>query len=278
MHRSGTSAATRVLNLMGLATCMPSDLIKSRGGNERGYWESGSLARFDDALLNKIGCAWWCPPGPTELAEALERQSEERVRGAKIFRTVHPAGPWVWKDPRLCLLSLWWRDTLHEDPVTVLTVRDPMESTRSLLKHSRFDLEWGLALWERYLRAALGALIGRPVFVWRYSDLLNYSDGITRQATAFLTHQGYPVLPGGEDAIAAFLDPRLRHQTHADDDGRPLTRAQRELELILDGLVGPHDALYPPALPDESASTGKLLAWHRKRFQLAHRARPLRHI
>jgi hypothetical protein len=255
---------------------MPSDLIKSHGGNERGYWESASLARFDDALLNKAGCAWWCPPGPAELTEVLEQQLEERARGAEIFRAVHPARPWVWKDPRLCLLSLWWRGTLREEPVTVLTLRDPMESTRSLLKHSRFDVEWGLALWERYLRTALGALIGRPVFVWRYSDLLSEPDGITRQATAFLTDKGYPVLPGGEAAITAFLDPRLHHQTHADYEGRPLTRAQHELRLILDGLVGPHDAFYPPALPDESASTAKLLDWHRKRFQQAHRAKMLR--
>jgi len=107
MHRSGTSAATRVLNLMGLATCMPSDLIKSRGGNERGYWEE----RIPRTLQRRAAKQGWLRlVVPARAGGATPRPWSSSWRrepaGAEIFRTVHPSRPWVWKDPRLCLLSV----------------------------------------------------------------------------------------------------------------------------------------------------------------------------
>jgi hypothetical protein len=55
MHRSGTSATTRVLNLFGLSLCEEKDLWLSLPGNETGYWESSSLSRFNERLLTAAG-------------------------------------------------------------------------------------------------------------------------------------------------------------------------------------------------------------------------------
>src|ERR1700693_2046654 len=62
MHRSGTSATTRVLNLMGLPVCQGGDLVQQVKGNPKGHWESATLVRFNDAILRSWGAAWWCPP------------------------------------------------------------------------------------------------------------------------------------------------------------------------------------------------------------------------
>jgi hypothetical protein len=202
----------------------------------------------------------------------LPSSPERRARGAEVFAAAHPAGPWVWKDPRLCLLAPWWRETLGASPVAVLTVRDPLESARSLLARNNVDLEWGLALWERYLRSALSVLDGVPTLVWRYADLLADPRGTAGQARAFLTEHGLPLLDGGEDAIEAFLDPRLRHQREAVDAPlRPLSPEQDHLSRLVDGLAGAYPSFEPPDLPPETPRLAELLAWHRGRFHEIHR-------
>jgi hypothetical protein len=46
MHRSGTSAATRVLNLLGLGLSREYDLVHGPA-NARGFWESRALFRLN---------------------------------------------------------------------------------------------------------------------------------------------------------------------------------------------------------------------------------------
>ena len=52
MHRSGTSALTRVLSLAGAA--LPADLMGPSVGKELGHWESKRIVAFHDELLNSL--------------------------------------------------------------------------------------------------------------------------------------------------------------------------------------------------------------------------------
>jgi len=56
MHRSGTSALTRVLSLLGAD--LPSRLLEPRPDAVRGYWESADLVDIHDRLLKATGLAW----------------------------------------------------------------------------------------------------------------------------------------------------------------------------------------------------------------------------
>ena len=49
MHRSGTSALTRALGLMGAA--LPKTLIAADQNNPAGYWEPRSINGIDNKLL-----------------------------------------------------------------------------------------------------------------------------------------------------------------------------------------------------------------------------------
>src|SRR5438270_6382452 len=112
MHRSGTSAATRVINLLGAATCAPEDMARGPW-NPTGLWESRTLNGFDDELLEQMGHSWFGPPpagaGYEEAAARIATTGEEARR---VFETIHPQRPWVWKDPRACLLLPFWRGVL----------------------------------------------------------------------------------------------------------------------------------------------------------------------
>ena len=57
MHRSGTSAITRVLNLLGVelgAHLMPA----AAGNNEGGFWEHMRVVEIHEALLHALGRSW----------------------------------------------------------------------------------------------------------------------------------------------------------------------------------------------------------------------------
>jgi hypothetical protein len=58
MHRSGTSAAARVVNLLGVPLLASDDLLPADGVNPRGYWESERLLRANDELLEAAGGSW----------------------------------------------------------------------------------------------------------------------------------------------------------------------------------------------------------------------------
>ena len=61
MHRSGTSATTRLINMLGPALSAPDDLVRG-AWNPSGHWESRSLIHLDDNLLRQMGRTWWYPP------------------------------------------------------------------------------------------------------------------------------------------------------------------------------------------------------------------------
>src|SRR6516164_8769546 len=56
MHRSGTSAVTRVVSLLGAD--LPKNLLPPSLTNELGYWESSDLMTIHDELLSSGGSKW----------------------------------------------------------------------------------------------------------------------------------------------------------------------------------------------------------------------------
>ncbi|MDR3648123.1 MAG: hypothetical protein P4L20_03445 [Acidimicrobiales bacterium] len=58
MHRSGTSAATRLVNALGPALCAPDDMVRGPW-NPSGHCESRSLMQRNDILLRQMGRTGW---------------------------------------------------------------------------------------------------------------------------------------------------------------------------------------------------------------------------
>jgi hypothetical protein len=61
MHRSGTSALSRMLSLLGCD--LPKTLMPESPDNARGYWESWPVTHLNDAVLASGGSRWddWLP-------------------------------------------------------------------------------------------------------------------------------------------------------------------------------------------------------------------------
>lgn len=175
MHRSGTSAITRFLNLLGAA--LPSNLMPPvEGNNARGFWESLDFQALNDSILDSAGTSWddWRPVRQdwfsSPEAEAF------RARAAELLAAhFSDAGLFVLKDPRICRLLPFWLDALHRfntDVKAIIPVRNPLEVAASLEARDAFSRPKSLLLWLRHVvDAELGSRHLARIFV-QYDNLL----------------------------------------------------------------------------------------------------------
>jgi hypothetical protein len=272
MHRSGTSAATRLINMLGPAMCRPDDVLQG-AWNPSGHYESRTLVRLDNQLLTQMGRTWWYPPpGGEEYLEVADRITTGKAKAGRVFRRVHPKRPWVWKDPRACLLVPFWRAALGDGVVAVLVVRNPLEVADSLQRRHDVPVRFGVALWERYNRLVLAHASGMPVLVSRYEDLVSDPSGWCERMAGFLSQAGFQVKAAPLQAEAdEFVDPGKRHSAHTRSEVAAEAPGALATLDALESLVGAHPSFEPedlapeaPWVQEELAQVGpdQRLAWH----------------
>jgi hypothetical protein len=234
MHRSGTSVTTSALNRLGLTLGDAADDLAGDWSNPDGHWESRRLLAFNDKLLAAAGATW--RDIPADLAIPTGRDWKDEA--CRVFTDRAAGEPWVWKDPRLCLLLPFWREVFsalfEAEPAAVLCLRNPLEVAASLQRRNGMPRQQALALWERYLDSALTALDGMPVLVSRYDYLLAERDSWCEAAVEFLRGQGVDLALDAASrraaGSAAQLD-RCHHRFVAQDvfDTPLTTQSQRIL-------------------------------------------------
>jgi hypothetical protein len=253
MHRSGTSAATRLINMLGPATCMADELLRG-AWNPSGLYESRTLLHLDNELLAEMGRTWWYPPPPGDAYfEIADGITTSKAKARRVFRRVHRKRPWVWKDPRACLLVPFWRAALGGGAVAVIVVRNPLEVAESLQRRHDVPVRFGVALWERYNRLILAHSAGMRVLVSRYEDLVTDPASWCERVSDFLSQAGFQVLSAPrEDEIRDFVDPAKRHSTHARAEVAAVVPEALVTFDALESLVGVHAPFAPPDLPSEA--------------------------
>jgi hypothetical protein len=213
MHRSGTSLATRALDLLGASLGDPDLLLHPGKDNPTGYWENRLIKELDDEILAELGGSWDRPPvlqpgWETDVAldPLRERASDvlETTFGPEDART----GVLVWKDPRSSLLLPFWQSVVAV-AATVLVVRHPGEVAKSLERRNGFSVAESAALWLRYVLAAC-AVRPEPKVI-RSHDLFD-DDRRPRTLDELADHVGLPAPDDrARQRVAVELDPSLRH-------------------------------------------------------------------
>jgi hypothetical protein len=271
MHRSGTSAATGLINLLGLSTCVSDDLLIGARTNAKGHWESKSLFKFNDRLLAEMGRTWWYPPSMEELDHWEADQNRTTYEeGRSAFDRVHPDEPWVWKDPRTCLTLSFWRHALSQRAAGIIVFRNPLDVAHSLNRRDYMSIEFGVALWARYNRMLVEQAGGMPVLMTPYDDIVRDPEQWCEDLRGFLSGVGVDMAENvTRKALRQFVDPKLQHSSHsraelgsAGDNG--------EGALLYDAfrdLSGAHTNFVVPVLDPESGWVNDQLAaigpeWH----------------
>lgn len=210
MHRSGTSAMTRVLNLIGAA--LPAHLMDAAEHNQSGHWEPERIVEANDRLLTDNG-SHWCDWRPPSLANGTQRAFQAEV--ASIVRDEFGNAPSiVIKDPRISRLVNLYVPVVNElgyDDRHVIVVRNPSEVAASLNARDGAMGPYAGLLWLRYQLDAERDTRGRPRAFVSFENLMaDWRPELERiLATLDLT---FALSPTIAESIDAFLDPGEVHQ------------------------------------------------------------------
>lgn len=232
MHRSGTSALTRVINLHGVA--LGSELMEAASDNESGFWENHRVVALHERLLADLGSSW---DDPRELREgwldaaATAGYVDELV--ALIGSEFADAQIWAVKDPRLCrLLPLWLQALTRQriEPKLLFVLRHPGEVVGSLMHRNGLSAAAASLLWLRHLAEPVQAAHNMSRCVVEYDELLDDWRGCMARVASTLAIT-WP-MPSQDCALAvdAHLQRDLRHQRSSATQAL-LPAAWRELLL-----------------------------------------------
>lgn len=174
MHRSGTSALTRVLNLLGAA--LPQHILGAGPGNETGHWEPLRLVGYHDRMLANLGSRWddWRPLDLSQIAP--EKRSQIKFEISEILKEEYGQAPlFVLKEPRICRFLPLYGEIFAEQRITahyVLPIRNPLAVAASL--HRRDEMSEGFAalLWLRHAIDAERGTRGAPRVIVSYEALM----------------------------------------------------------------------------------------------------------
>jgi hypothetical protein len=174
-HRSGTSAITRVVNLLGAD--ITEDLLPPvAGNNDRGFWEPIRVVDIHDRLLQALESSYDDPfPLPEYWMQTKAAQRAMCELSQEIQKDFSEHHLFVVKDPRISrLLPLWLKllDSMAIEPIIIIPVRNPLETAASLKKRDQFSLAKSFLIYLRSnLETELASRGRRRLFV-SYNQLL----------------------------------------------------------------------------------------------------------
>lgn len=227
MHRSGTSAVTRILNLLGASIGPEADLL-TEYDNPAGHWESKALVACNDRILAAFGRSWDFPPWLASGWEHSARASNLLPDMAETFSSVYDSEPWVWKDPRTCLTFPLWRRVIGTEARVVLVFRDPGAVVASVRRRDGIPSLYGAGLWQHYVGASVAASTGLPAVCLGFEDIVASPAKSIETLVADLAALGVD-LPGDPDAAAMSMQSQLVHSEQTSALVGRLTRSTADV-------------------------------------------------
>jgi GT2 family glycosyltransferase len=220
MHRSGTSAFTGILDLLGVN--LGTKMLETQRDNPKGFFENKYVVLANDCILESFNSAWDDPiPLPQNWPARFE--NSQLLEDARAFlRTDIPDNQLsALKDPRLCRLLPFWLPLLKAENITpriALVIRNPLEIADSLQRRNGFSLEKSLVLWMQYMLEAERNSRHLPRDFVRFEAILHDP----QQSIERLFHNvglDKPNFSAVQPAeLDQFLDHTLRHHDASEED------------------------------------------------------------
>ncbi len=220
MHRSGTSALTRAMSLLGFG--LPSDVTGKSDSNITGHWESASIVALNDAILHELGLGWdsWYELKLEALAIDKKQQFidgfEDNIKA--IFADQQD---FILKDPRLCRTAPLLLRALHNleiEPKIIIPLRNPLEVADSLQARNHFAKAKSALIWLTYVVEAEAASRDYKRAFLFYEDLLQKPVATLNDVLNTLGLSPAAAMDDVESELTRFLKPKLRHHEYFQDD------------------------------------------------------------
>jgi hypothetical protein len=232
MARSGTSAITRLLELLGMELGPAQALLPPAGENSKGFFEHRPIVQINKELLERMGGSWSEPP---RFAQGWERDpglEDLRKRARELLAADFGSAPlWGFKDPRTSLTLPFWDELLGREAGYVICHRRPLDSARSLEQRNGIRLDDGVALWTHYMASALANTAGRRRIVVGYEELLSDRETLVGELADFLGvgERGAVGEPGAVGERGAGSQVRAKVREWIEEDLRHHASTLREL-------------------------------------------------
>jgi len=220
MHRSGTSALTRVLNIAGAA--LPATLMGATTYNMTGHWESDVLFQYHETMLAEMGSVWddW----QVLNIDALPVKRRKEIAGEiqNIIEVEYGQAPlFVVKDPRICRFAPLFITALSEADIDVriaLTFRNPLEVCESLEKRDGMSRADAALLWLRHVLDAESATRNLKRTFVSYNHLLGDWKAVYEKTSDQLELADMYSIDAMEPRVGEFLSTGHRHYTRKRED------------------------------------------------------------
>jgi len=215
MHRSGTSAITRSINLLGAYIGGNTDFVKPLIDNPTGYWERNDILDFNESVLYHLKRTWdTALPLPVGWHRSKEIKPFQDKLVSIIKSQLLDNKLWAVKDPRLSILFPLWKDVLKElgvDFSIIIAIRNPIDVSKSLRERNGFSDSKTFGIWFNYTIHAIRMSKEIPNFIMHYDKLIDNWESVLQNCAKNI---GLP-WPDDTDKLRArmneFIRPELRH-------------------------------------------------------------------
>lgn len=223
MHRSGTSAVSGVINILGAYS--GSELLDAHITNPKGFFEDKKIIQLNDYILaNNFNTSWFDEKSDGALVEKMPKINsgiyDELFK--YILNITYRDNPIIAiKDPRMCLLLPCYQRALFElgyDIYCIRTIRDKNEIAESLIARKKiipnvpehYNKETFVKLSEKYNLCLDEHLKLFPHHLLiAYTDLINNTNYVISEIKQYL-----PFLNYDDDSlkkVCEFIEPSLKH-------------------------------------------------------------------
>jgi len=266
MHRSGTSALARCINLLGVSLGRGEGVPEFASDNPRGFWENLQLTNLNEDVLKVFNGCWLAPPYLIGNWWQDQRLASLRARARQLLSDTFSNAQFCWKDPRNSLTLPFWIEQFSDRPIIVFIRRNPLEIAKSLEQRNGLTKSAALAMWSVYTYSAIVNIASFPVLTVDFGDLLTDSPSCLARIKAFLENCGLSGLEVPASAVDEFLTTDLLHWQRREEDffdDVEVSPDHKRLFEVLRDLPEQTDEFRIPALPERFFLHHNTLVLHR---------------
>lgn len=257
MHRSGTSAITKSLELLGVG--LGDDLYPAESCNPKGFWENQECIEINNKLLGHLGSAYDRLGFAWDEIQTDSQVSELKLMAIQLIsrNLIENNGIWGFKDPRTCRLLGFWNEVfsaLECEVNFVIAVRNPASVAASLATRDGIPPEKIYFLWLQHVLPSISFTKVIRRIVVDYDELLANPYSQIARISAKL---GLP-LPDRQSPLVRdyennFLESDLRHTSFTEAELALDSRASKMVAAtynLLHRLAKDQDSLESPRIQD----------------------------
>ncbi|MEO7841488.1 MAG: glycoside hydrolase family 99-like domain-containing protein [Anaerolineales bacterium] len=221
MHRSGTSAVARSLQVLGVG--LGDNLHPAGFDNPKGFWEDRDCIAINEELLHHLGSTY------ERMGLSFDMNMKDPAIHSLYLKAIDLVsrnldanhGIWGVKDPRMCRLLGFWKKVFAEcgcEVSYIISLRNPISVAKSLNSRDKTPADKSHFLWLQHVLPTILETRGTRRVVVDYDLLM---DAPIEQLTRISRDLEMPIPEEAngrlKDFAENFLEKGLRHSSYALD-------------------------------------------------------------